>query len=216
VEPRPSSLLEYISFKLEFMDVQTLIARRVRELRDAKGWSLEVLAERSTVSRSNISLIERGQSSPTAVVLDKLATALGIPLASLFEQPEGGPGSAEPSPHSPFCDQPNWIDPESGYRRRNLSPSLRSPIQLVEVEFPPGKQIAYGTELRNAEIYQQIWITEGVMIVTVGDQRWELQTGDCLAMKLDSPVSYRNPSRQPARYLVALCNLAFDTSRSKT
>lgn len=214
MELAPSSLLEYVSFKLEFMDVQTLIARRVRELRDAKGWSLDVLAERSMVSRSNISLIERGQSSPTAVVLDKLATALGISLPSLFEQPEGGPGSV--SPHSPFRDQPNWTDPESGYRRRNLSPSQRSPIQLVEVEFPPGKQVAYGTELRDADIYQQIWITEGVMSVTVDDQRWELQTGDCLAMKLDCPVSYRNPSRQPARYLVALCNLAFDTSRSKT
>lgn len=145
----------------------------------------------------------------------QLATALGISLASLFEQPEGGPGAVEPSPHSAFGDQPIWIDPESGYRRRNLSPPSRSPIQLVEVEFPPGKRVAYGTELRDADIYQQIWVTEGAMVVTAGDQRWELQTGDCLAIKLDCPVSYRNTSRQPARYLVVLCNLAFDTSRSK-
>jgi transcriptional regulator with XRE-family HTH domain len=48
------------------MEINALIARRVRELRDAQGWSLDALAERSTVSRSNISLIERGQSSPTA------------------------------------------------------------------------------------------------------------------------------------------------------
>jgi len=49
------------------MDVHQIIARRIRELRDAKAWSLDALAERSSVSRSNISLIERGQSSPTAV-----------------------------------------------------------------------------------------------------------------------------------------------------
>ena len=60
------------------MDINTRIATRLRDLRDARGYSLDTLAERSGVSRSNISLIERGQSSPTAVVLDKLAIGLGV------------------------------------------------------------------------------------------------------------------------------------------
>jgi len=60
------------------MDINTRIARRVRELRDARGLSLDALAERSKVGRSTISLIERAESSPTAVVLDKLAAALGV------------------------------------------------------------------------------------------------------------------------------------------
>ena len=64
------------------MDINTRIAQRLRELRDARGYSLEALAERSGVSRSAISLIERGQSSPTAVVLDKLAIGLSVALAS--------------------------------------------------------------------------------------------------------------------------------------
>ncbi|SDC77553.1 helix-turn-helix domain-containing protein [Paraburkholderia lycopersici] len=188
------------------MDVHRTIAQRIRDLRDAKGWSLDTLAERSTVSRSNISLIERGRSSPTAVVLDKLATALGVSLASLFEGTEE-PASIELSPHSSLRDQPTWTDPASGYVRRNLSPPVWSPIQLVEVEFPPNKQVTYETGNRDAEIYQQIWITEGVMEIAIGDQQWQLQTGDCLAMKLDRPVSYHNTSRRPARYLVALCTL---------
>jgi transcriptional regulator with XRE-family HTH domain len=52
-------------------------AYSVRELRNARGLSLDALAERSNVSRSNIALIERGGSSPTAAVLDNLATAFG-------------------------------------------------------------------------------------------------------------------------------------------
>ncbi|MFP2912287.1 helix-turn-helix domain-containing protein, partial [Pyxidicoccus sp. 3LFB2] len=78
------------------MDINARLARRIRELRDARGLSLEALAERSGVSRSNISLIERGQSSPTAVVLDKLSAGLGVTVASLFE--EAAPPAAEPSP----------------------------------------------------------------------------------------------------------------------
>lgn len=185
------------------MDIHHTIARRIRELRDAKGWSLEALAERSKVSRSNISLIERGQSSPTAVVLDRLATALGVSLASLFEQPENATAT-EPSPRAPLSEQSLWTDPESGYVRRNLSPRVPSPLQLVEVRFPPGQQVAYETSLRDADIHQQIWIIEGRMEVTAGNDRWDLETGDCLAMKLDCPVVYRNTSRKPARYLVAL------------
>ena len=51
------------------------IAERVRDLRVAQGLSLEALATKSGVSRSMISLVERGESSPTAVILDRLATA---------------------------------------------------------------------------------------------------------------------------------------------
>ena len=65
-------------------DINQRIAERVRALRAERGFSLEVLAAESGVSRSMISLIERGESSPTAVVLDKLAVALGVTLASLF------------------------------------------------------------------------------------------------------------------------------------
>lgn len=195
------------------MNIHATLARRIRDLRDAQGWSLEALAERSQVSRSNISLIERGQSSPTAVVLDKLATALGVSLASLFEPPESGM-QAEPSPHSAARDRPVWTDPASGYERRNLSPAAWSPIQLVEVRFPPGQRVAYDTSLHDAEIHQQVWIIEGVMEMTVGDRQWRLEAGDCLAMKLDRPIVYRNPTRKPARYLVALCRLDHATPGS--
>jgi transcriptional regulator with XRE-family HTH domain len=184
------------------VDITSRLARRVRELRDAKGFTLDALAERSGVSRSNISLIERGQSSPTAAVLDKLAAGLGVTLASLFED-DASP-AAEPSPVARLAEQPVWTDPASGYVRRNLSPAARSPIQLVHVVFPAGQRVAYESGPREVEIHQQVWIIEGVMEVSVGREQWRLKRGDCLAMRLDGPIVYRNPTRKPARYLVAL------------
>jgi transcriptional regulator with XRE-family HTH domain len=185
------------------MDINALIASRVRELRDARGFSLDALAERSGVSRSNISLIERGQSSPTAVVLDKLATGLGVTVASLFEA--SAAPVAEPSPMARVAEQPVWKDPASGYVRRNVSPpGVGSPIQLVDVIFPAGQRVAYDTAAREVETHQQVWMIDGAMEMTVGGSTWRLETGDCLAMKLDGPIVYRNPTRKPARYLVAL------------
>ncbi len=193
------------------MDINTRISRRVKELREAGGWSLEALAERSGVSRSNISLIERGQSSPTATVLDKLSAGLGVTLASLFE--DAAARAADPSPVARVADQPLWSDPASGYLRRNVSPQLRSPLQLVDVVFPAGQRVAYETGARETEVHQQVWMIDGVMEVSVGDAHWRLAAGDCLAMRLDRPIVYRNPTQREARYLVALVTLPFIPDR---
>src|ERR1700744_1422182 len=119
-----SSMMEEIA-----TDIDARIASRVRALRADLGMSLDALAAKSQVSRSMISLIERGESSPTAVVLEKIATGLGVPLARLFDDPE-----ATASPVSRPQDRASWRDPQSGYVRRNISPAnFPSPIQIVEV-----------------------------------------------------------------------------------
>jgi transcriptional regulator with XRE-family HTH domain len=199
--------VDHNSCILDAMDLSTRIGRRVKELRDASQLSIEALATRSGVSRSNISMIERGQSSPTAVVLDKLATSLGVTVASLFEPP--AEAAVPASPLARVADQPLWTDPASGYVRRNVSPPVATPIQLVDVVFPPGQRVAYDTAARDADVHQQVWMIDGSMQVTVGDTAWTLHAGDCLAMRLDRPIVYFNPGRQPARYLVALVSLPF-------
>lgn len=182
-------------------EVNQRIAERVRDLRSAVGLSLDGLASRSGVSRSMISLIERGESSPTAVVLDKLATALGVTMASMFER--GGIASEVPGPVSHQRDQLVWQDPASGYLRRSISPpGAQQPMQIVEVRFPAGGRVAFETAARDVRVFQQVWILEGAIDITLGDERHRLREGDCLAMQLDRPTMFHNPTRKAARYVV--------------
>ncbi|WP_255549660.1 helix-turn-helix domain-containing protein [Microvirga arvi] len=177
------------------------LATRLRGLRTGSGMTLDGLAECTGVSRSMISLIERGESSPTAAVLDKLAAGLGVTLASLFAEKDG----TAASPLSRRGDQQVWRDPESGYMRRNLSaPGFPSPIKLVEVVLPPGARVAYDTGHRAATVHQQIWIIEGTIELTLGEETYRLAAGDCLSMHLDQPTVFRNLTDAPARYVVAL------------
>src|SRR5438094_3213585 len=144
------------------------IAERVRELRAARGLSLDALATKSGVSRSMISLIERGETSPTAVVLEKLAAGLGVMLASLFDSPATEAG-APSGPVARRDDQPQWQDPASGYRRRNVSPpGVPQPMQIVEVHFPAGRRVAFETAARHPPVHQQVLVLEGAIDVTVG------------------------------------------------
>jgi transcriptional regulator with XRE-family HTH domain len=181
-------------------DLDRRIAARVRTLRASGGLTLDALAERSGVSRSMISLIERGESSPTAVLLERLATALNVPLASLFDAPGGSR-----SPLARRSDQPHWRDPASGYVRRNVSPAgFPSPIQIVEVEFPRGARVAFDTGARDLRQHQQVWVLDGAIEVTVGEDLHVLQAGDCLAFVLDQPVTFQNRTRKLARYAVVI------------
>lgn len=182
------------------------IAGRVRELRAAQGLSLDALAGKSGVSRSMLSLIERGESSPTAVILEKLAAGLRVTLASLFD----APAAADQKPSGPVArreDQAQWQDPASGYLRRNVSPpGMPQPMQIVEVHFPAGARVAFETGARDALVYQQIWLLEGTMDITTGKERHRLRAGDCLAMQLDCPTLFHNPTRKPARYAVVVAS----------
>ena len=181
-------------------NINDRIAARVRELRAKSGLSLEALAEASGVSRSMISLVERGESSPTAVILEKLATGLGVSLATLFETP-----AAPPHPVSRRMNQVEWRDPASGYLRRNVSPDgFPSPIQIVEVVFPPGARVAYETAARPGVTHQQVWVLQGMIEVVLGEERFELGAGDCLAMVLDRTITYHNPTPRPAHYCVVI------------
>ncbi len=151
-----------------------------------------------------ISLIERAESSPTAVVLEKLAAGLNVTLASFFERPVLS-SQRHDHPISRRSEQPEWRDPESGYRRRNVSPAgVRQPLQITEVHFPPGARVGFENGNRERPVYQQVWMLEGVMEITAGTERHRLFEGDCLAMQLDAPTMFHNPTEDAARYAVVI------------
>ncbi|EKU39503.1 helix-turn-helix domain-containing protein [Acinetobacter sp. AYS6] len=185
-------------------DINIRIAQQVRELRLARGYTLDVLATRCQVSRSAISLIERGEASPTAVVLEKLANGLDVPLIQLFANQQD---NQTPQPIVRRSQQSEWKDPETGYIRRQVSPpNWKSPFQIVEIEFPAQSRITYEISETSKVVQQQLWVVEGEIDIQLGESSYALSTGDCLAMQLNQPVIYSNNSSQVARYILVVSN----------
>lgn len=197
------------------MDIDAHISTRVRELRQAQGHTLDQLAQRSGVSRSAISLIERGETSPTAAVLGKLAAALKLPLAALFDMASA---SAAPSPLVRRAEQLCWQDPASGYLRRHLTPAGHGGrLELTEVVFPAGQSVTFDNAMHISDVpHQQLWLLEGRMTLTMGTQCWQLQPGDCLAMAVNQPIVFTNPASTPARYVLALSSASSSPSFTPT
>ena len=64
------------------------LGQRVRDLRMARGWTLEQAAGQAGLARSTLSKIENGQMSPTYEALKKLAVGLEISVPQLFTPPK--------------------------------------------------------------------------------------------------------------------------------
>lgn len=174
------------------------LARTLHAARLARGLSVSALAERSRVSRAMIAKIERCGAQPTAALLGRLSAALGMTLSELVARAEGDDQRLLRA-----ADQLTWTDPDTGYRRRAVSPATGGPLELVEVELPPGAQVSYPADAYTF-IYQQIWVLEGHLRFHEGDIEHELDAGDCLQLGPPAPCSFVNRTRQTCRYLVAL------------
>jgi transcriptional regulator with XRE-family HTH domain len=172
------------------------LAERIRAEREARGWSLDTLAERSGVSRAMISKIERCEASPTATVLVRLAGAFELTLAGLIARAAATAGRLVW-----LADQPTWRDPETGYLRRQIFERPDHPLEVVRIEMPAGARVSAG-----AVVYQRtrhlVWVIEGALVLEDGGERHELATGDCLSFSLPAAITYANETDRLCVYLV--------------
>ena len=182
----------------ETLDIDASLARRLRLEREARGWSLADVAERSGVSKTMISKIERAEVSATAALLVRLASAFGLTLAGLLVRAEGHTGRV-----SRAADQPQWTDPETGYVRRQVLAIPDHPLELAEIELPPAGSVNFPAH-SFALIRQAVWVRSGSLTITEGDERHRLHPGDCLAFGAPSDVTFANETSKPCRYVVAL------------
>jgi transcriptional regulator with XRE-family HTH domain len=180
-------------------EVERRIAVRLATLRTERGWSLDVLAERTGISRATLSRIERGELSPTASLLGKLCAAYEWTLSRLIAEAETQPVSLVRR-----ADQVAWEDPESHYVRRAISPpgaGLRA--EMVEVEIPCGGMVEFDRSPVPG-LEHHLWMLQGKLDLTVEGRRYRLQAGDCLRYVLHGPTRFECVGGRPARYVIAM------------
>ena len=180
-------------------DIERRIARRLARLRVERGWSLDALAERTGISRATLSRLERSELSPTAAMLDKLCTVYGWTLSRLMVEAETRPPNLVAT-----ADQAEWKDPESGYRRRAVSPpaaGLRG--ELVEVHMPAGASVSFDAS-PIAGLEHHLWMLEGSLTLEVEGSLYKLRAGDCLRYVLAGPTRFQGSGKRAARYVIAM------------
>jgi transcriptional regulator with XRE-family HTH domain len=174
------------------------LATRIAIEREARGWSLADLAERSAVSKAMISKIERGEASPTATLLGRLSGAFGLSLSTLLARAEHGGGRLVRA-----AEQPRWQDPATGYVRRQVSPQSDLPLELVRVELPAGASVTFPASSYTFNRHM-IWVLKGKLNFHEGETVHRMDLGDCLLLGPPTDCMYETRGREPCIYLVAV------------
>jgi len=174
--------------------------KRVLMLRQEHNWSLEILSEKSGVSRSMLSKIERGTVNPTLTLTIRIARAFGLGLSELVQdQPEVA------GIHVIRSD-----DEQYHYRSdKHCRIKTLSPLQLEkEIEFYE-MVISKGANLSNPGHYpgtrEFLSVTQGKVRITSENDVEELDKGDSAGYRADCPHEIRNVGPTEARaFLVVI------------
>lgn len=174
------------------------IGRRVRDERIRRGFSLEQLSQRSRVSRSMISAIERGAKAPTVVVLHRIATGLDTSLSRLVEEETGA--RVMVLRHS----RQKVVRAAEGWERRILSPVLPGvEFELMRITVDP---------LANSPMFlphahgsrEYVAVEKGTLLFTLDGEPHTLKAGDSIYFDGDCMHGFRNPGRVPCVYYLAM------------
>jgi transcriptional regulator with XRE-family HTH domain len=162
----------------EIKDVNKLVGKAIRELRNHLGLSLREVSESSGFSISFLSLVERGKSSLALTSLDKVANALGTDVPSLFPV-EFAQEHSEPLPYVQRANDANELTIANSDRTYRLL-SGRAPDRvlepILEIVPPTGSVVdPYGHEGE-----EFLYVLEGTLTCVVAGVEYDLGPGDSI------------------------------------
>jgi len=175
-------------------EIQVSVGKRIKALRTKQGLALRALAQRCGVSANAISLIERGENSPTVSSLHRLATALGVPITEFF-QAEESTSSVFVAPGQGMWIQNDDVKLESlGY---GLPNQQLEPFRMI-VE-PGGNNCCDGISHAGEEF---VYCISGELEYYVDENHYHLKAGSSLLLDASHPHGWRSINEEPAVLLL--------------
>jgi transcriptional regulator with XRE-family HTH domain len=175
------------------------LGERVRALRRERGWTLEVLAERSGVSRAMISKLERGEKNPTLVVAAKVAEGLGMNLSELVGVEEKRKVVVVPRGKGM-----TMRDPETGFERQLLSPSLGGRgVEFMRNVVPEGSTSGELPPHRRG-VEEYVVVERGRLRAVLGGVEYVLEEGDAAYFEADVAHRFDNAGEGECSYYLVI------------
>jgi transcriptional regulator with XRE-family HTH domain len=176
------------------------VGARIRALREAMGFSLRDLAERSGVSAPMLSQVERGETSPTLAVAAKIAAGLELTLSQLLRLDEGQHVAVVRA-----ADRHRFE--RGGHRVEELTPSLpgqRADVSLHVLASGAATGGRADPPMHEPGSRETAVVLAGTLALTVDGTRYELRGGDSVTFDADLPHHFENEGEEPTRFLAVI------------
>ncbi len=172
------------------------VARQIRRLRERRHLSQRALAQASGLSRNTLSLLERGQTSPTLATLEKIAAALQVDINIFFQAAAGPVATGDETGLDP-----GWEGAAADTAGYQLEPLIAAHILRLEPECSSGSLPYHSGE-------EFVYCLSGKCLVAVEERQYMLKPGDSLHFDGRLPHCCQNPGQEKAEALVVLLDVA--------
>jgi len=182
------------------IDPAPAVGRRVRALREAHGLSLRDLAKRSGVSAPMLSQVERGETSPTIAIAQRIAGGLDLPLSTLLRLDERQHVSV-------VRKGDRRTERRDGHVVQELTrplPGERASLTLHSLR--PGGRTggAHDRPVHAPGSRETVTVQSGRLALVIDGERHVLAEGDAVTFDADLPHHFENPSRRAAVFLAVV------------
>ena len=190
---------------VEAIAVNEVIGQRVRQHRTARGWTLDELADRSSVSRRMLINIEHGEGNPSIATLLRISNALGVGLPILVDVERPHALTVTEAGRAPVL----WRGPRGGQALLVAGTAPPDVVELWDWTLQPGEAHSAGTR-------ELLLVLEGAVDLRVGDRTERLETGDSAAFAGEVAHGYATPddAARPARFALTVFQPHVTGSRS--
>ncbi len=176
------------------------VGERVRALREGMGLSLRDLAQRSGVSAPMLSQVERGETSPTLAVAERIARGLELTLSQLLRLDEGGHVIVTRAGE-------RRVRNRRGHRTEELTPPLpgqRADVSMHTLRPGAGTGRPGDPPLHEPGARETAVVLDGVVTLLIDDERHDLEAGDSVTFDADLPHHFENTGDRPAKFLAVV------------
>ncbi|MFI0264167.1 cupin domain-containing protein [Streptomyces sp. NPDC017056] len=168
------------------------IGRHLRRERLNRGYTLEKLAEKTGLSRSYLSNIERNVNSPTINTLRTIVSALGVSLSRLFADID--------REHRVLTRPDQRVELTragvEGITYTLLNPNPVGRLEMMILEVAPGASSGDQPHTHSGE--EVGLLLSGELDYWVDGVHYHLRPGDSVSFESSTPHRYRNPGPVPA------------------
>jgi transcriptional regulator with XRE-family HTH domain len=170
------------------------IAINLKKIRLARGYSLDVVAEQTGVSKSMLGQIERGEANPTIGTLGKIVSGLRVELTDLVETP----GESV----YPVCGDTliPTKEAEGQYRVYTYFPYEKERnFEIYVIELEPGASYKSGAHGENTKEY--VIVEKGSLILKIDGQSYLVKSSDAIRFDSDKNHEYYNSGQELLKFV---------------
>jgi transcriptional regulator with XRE-family HTH domain len=177
---------------------------RVKRLRELKGLTLEKLADRTGLTKSYLSKIERGVSIPSIATALSLAEAFEVPVGDLFgvKALSNDFLIVRKDQRKPFNGR---REGGSDYHYEAIAPGMAHGLYEAFIMRPPRDTASTRSNFQHGG-QEMIFVLRGKIEISLPHEKLILNPGDCIIFNARLPHRSRSTGPQQAEALVIVTN----------